>query len=123
VRFRAPLPADQRRRAGTQKVLDPRSRLPQVSFNPLPLVKAQMDPPLLLDVRLGDQIKRVRAVLVMGAVLGDGKSNDMLCGRVMSSSRTMRLSELRLPPQLLPPTPFSLDKLCSHRTSHKGSYV
>ena len=53
-----------------------------------PLVKAQTEPRPLLTVRLGDQIRRVCVILLMGAVLGDGKSNDMQSGRVCSFSRT-----------------------------------
>ncbi len=64
-----------------------------------PLVNAQANPPLL-DVRLGDQIKRVRAIIVMGAVLGDGKSNDMLTGRVAASSGTLRLSRATFTPSV-----------------------
>ena len=56
-----------------------------------PLVKAQKDP-THVDVLLGDQLRRVRLVIVMAIVLGDGKSTDMLCGRVMSNSKTLRLS-------------------------------
>jgi hypothetical protein len=52
-------------------------------------VKAQNEHPLL-DVLLGDQIKSVRAILVMGAVLGGGKSNNMLSGRLGSFSQTLR---------------------------------
>ena len=63
-----------------------------------PIVKAQQDPRPLLDVRLGDQIKRVRAVLIMGTILGDGKSNDMLCGRVGAFSHTLRLSRATFTP-------------------------
>jgi hypothetical protein len=50
-----------------------------------PIVKAQTGRPLL-DVLLGDQIICVRAILVMGAILGDGKSNDIICGRAGSFS-------------------------------------
>ena len=50
-----------------------------------PIVKAQNELPLL-DVLLGNQIKRVCAILVMGAILRDGKSNDMLYGRAGSFS-------------------------------------
>ena len=60
-------------------------------------MKAQTELPLL-DVLLGDQIKRVRAVLVMGALLGDGKSNEMLCGRIASFSGTLRLSRATFTP-------------------------
>jgi len=62
-----------------------------------PLVKAQREHPLM-EVRLGDQLKRVRAILLMGAVLGDGKSNDMLCGRVGAFSNTLRLSRATFTP-------------------------
>jgi hypothetical protein len=62
-----------------------------------PLVKAQKDQPLL-DVLLGDQIRRVRLIVVMAIILGDGKSTDMLCGRVMSSSNTLRLSRATFTP-------------------------
>jgi hypothetical protein len=82
-----------------------------------------MDPPLL-DVRLGDQIKRVRAVLVMGAVLGDGKA--MTCcvpGDVLVPNHASVPSYVYPLSCCLRHPAFSLDKLCSHRTSHKGSYV
>jgi hypothetical protein len=46
-----------------------------------PIVKAQTEPCPLLNVRLGDQVKHVRAILVMGAILGDRKSKSMLYGR------------------------------------------
>jgi hypothetical protein len=62
-----------------------------------PLVKAQKDRPLL-DVLLGDQIRRVYLIVVMAIILGDGKSTDMLCGRVMSSSSTLRLSRATFTP-------------------------
>jgi hypothetical protein len=62
-----------------------------------PVVKAQKNRPLL-DVLLGDQIRRVSMIVVMGIILGDGKSTDMLCGRVMSSSNTLRLSRATFTP-------------------------
>jgi hypothetical protein len=40
----------------------------------------------------------VRAVLLMGPILGDGKSQDMICSRVMSYSKTLRLSRGTLTP-------------------------
>jgi hypothetical protein len=62
-----------------------------------PLVKAQKDRPLL-EMLLGDQIRRVYLKIVMAIILGDGKSSDMLCGRVMSSSKTLRLSRATFTP-------------------------
>jgi hypothetical protein len=62
-----------------------------------PLVKAQKVPPLL-DMLLGDQVRRVRVIVVMAVILGDGKSNDMLCARVMSHSNTLRLSRATFTP-------------------------
>ena len=62
-----------------------------------PLVEAMKNPPLL-RVLLGDQVRKVRATIVMGAVLGDGKSNDMSAARVMNSHRTLRLSRATLTP-------------------------
>jgi hypothetical protein len=62
-----------------------------------PLVKAQKDPPLI-DVLLGDQLRRVRLIIIMAIILGDGKSNDMLCGRVMSNTKTLRLSRASFTP-------------------------
>ena len=57
-----------------------------------PLVKAQKYPPLV-DVLPGDQLRRVHLVIVMAIVLEDGRSTDMmLCGRVMSNSKTLRSS-------------------------------
>jgi hypothetical protein len=64
-----------------------------------PIVDAQNDPPLL-DVLLGDQISRVRAIILMGPVLGDGKSNDMLCGRVQSFTETLRIHRGVLTPSV-----------------------
>ena len=64
-----------------------------------PLVKAQTEPCPLLNVRLGDHIRRVCVILLMGrAVLGDEKSNDMQCDRVGSFSRTLRLSRATFTP-------------------------
>jgi hypothetical protein len=64
--------ADQRRRAGTQKVLDPAFAITTSVFQSLqPLVKAQMDPPSGCATWGSNQAS---AVLVMGAVLGDGKA-------------------------------------------------
>ena len=65
-----------------------------------PLVKAQIERPLM-DVRLGNQIRRVRTKLLLGTVLGDGKSNDMLCGRVGSFTNTLRLSRATFTPSYL----------------------
>ena len=62
-----------------------------------PMIEAMKQPPIL-QVRLGDQVRHVRAHLLMAAVLGDGKSNDMVCGRIMSSSRTLRLSRATYTP-------------------------
>jgi hypothetical protein len=62
-----------------------------------PLVKAQKDLPLL-DILLGNQVRRVRIIIVMAVILGDGKSTDMLCGRVMSHSNTLRLSRATFTP-------------------------
>jgi hypothetical protein len=83
--------ADQTRRAGTKSgfgssVCDYHKCLSMLLE---PIVNDQTEHPLL-DVLL-DQIKRVRAILVMGAVLGDGKSNEMVCGRVASFSGTLHL--------------------------------
>ena len=62
-----------------------------------PLVKAQKDPPLL-DVLLGNQVRKVYVTVVMAILLGDGKCTDMLCGRVMSHSNTLRLSRATFTP-------------------------
>jgi hypothetical protein len=62
-----------------------------------PLVLAQKKSPLMTVV-LGEQVRRVRAVLLMGPILGDGKSQDMICSRVMSYSKTLRLSRATLTP-------------------------
>jgi hypothetical protein len=62
-----------------------------------PLVQAQKDPPLL-DMLLGDQVRRVQLIVVMAVILGDGKSTDMLCGRVMSHTNTLRLSRATFTP-------------------------
>jgi hypothetical protein len=64
---------------------------------PEPLVKAQKDRPLL-DMLLGNQIHRVCLIVIMAIILGDGKSADMLCGRVMSSSNTLHLSRATFTP-------------------------
>jgi hypothetical protein len=87
--------ADQTRQAGTKSgfgssVRDYHKCL-SILLEPI-LVKAQTEHPLL-DVLLGDQIKHVRAILVMGAFLADGKSNEMLCGRVAPFSGTLCLSQ------------------------------
>jgi hypothetical protein len=88
--------ADQRRRAGTQKVLDPAFAITTSVFQSLqPLVKAQMDPPFwMCDLGIKSSECRSRN----GCSSGWWKSNDMLCGRVMSSSRTMRLSRATFTP-------------------------
>jgi hypothetical protein len=65
-----------------------------------PLVKAQKDPPLL-DVLLGVQVCRVCITVIMAIILGDGKSTDMLCGRVMLHSNTLRLSRATFAPSAL----------------------
>jgi hypothetical protein len=65
-----------------------------------PLVLAQKKPPLMTVV-LGDQVRKVRVVLLMGPILGDGKSQDMICCRVMSNSKTLRLSRGTLTPSCL----------------------
>ena len=63
-----------------------------------PLVNARQNPHLV-DVLLGDQIRRVYLIIIMGIVLGDGKSTDMLCGRVLvSHSKTLRLSHASFTP-------------------------
>jgi hypothetical protein len=61
-------------------------------------VKAQTEPHSLLNVHLGDQIRRVCVILLMGAVMGDGKSTDMQCGRIGSFSRTLHLSRATFTP-------------------------
>jgi hypothetical protein len=91
--------ADQTRRAGAKSgfgssVCDYHKCL---SILLEPMVNAQTEHPLL-GVLLGNQIKRVRAILVMGAVLGDGKSKEMVCGRAVSSSGTLRLSRATFTP-------------------------
>jgi hypothetical protein len=65
-----------------------------------PLVEAQRRQPLMTVV-LGQQVRRVRAVLLMAPILGDGKSQDMICSRVMSYSKTLRLSRGTLTPSCL----------------------
>jgi hypothetical protein len=91
--------ADQTRRAGTKSGFGSSVRDHHKCLSILlePIVNAQTENPLL-DVLLGDQIKRVRVFLVMGAVLGDGKSNEMVCGRVASFSGTLRLSRATFTP-------------------------
>jgi hypothetical protein len=61
-------------------------------------VEAQIELHPLLNVRLGDQIRRVCVILFTGAVLGDRKSKDMQCGRVGSFSRTLCLSRATFTP-------------------------
>jgi hypothetical protein len=72
-----------------------------------PLVKAQTELHPLLNVRLGDQIQHVCLILLMGAVRGDGKSNDMQCGWVGSFSRTLHLSRATFTP-----SKFASDTSC-----------
>jgi hypothetical protein len=55
------------------------------------IVEAQRSPPLI-DILLGTQLRRCRTVLLMGTLLGDGKSQDMSCGRVGAQTNTLRLS-------------------------------
>jgi hypothetical protein len=62
-----------------------------------PLVEAMREPPIV-DVLLGNQIRRVRLIIVMAIALSDGKSSDMLCGRVMSQSNCLRLSRATFTP-------------------------
>ncbi len=92
--------ADQTRRGGTLSGFGSSVRDYHKCLSILlePIVKAQTEPRPLLAVHLGDQIKRVLFILVMGAVLGDGKSNNILCGRVGSFSRTLRLSRATFTP-------------------------
>jgi hypothetical protein len=92
--------ADQTRRGGTLRGFGSSVRDYHKCLSILlePLVKAQTEPRPLLNVRLGDQIRRVCVLLLMGAVLGDGKSNDMQCVRVGSFSRTLRLSRATFTP-------------------------
>jgi hypothetical protein len=55
-----------------------------------PLVEAQQNPPTI-DILLGDQVCRRRLILLMGFLLGDGKSQDMATGRVAAFTNTFRL--------------------------------
>jgi hypothetical protein len=65
--------ADQRRELVHKRFWIQRSRLPQVSFNPLATVSQGSNGPSSSGRATWDQIKRA-CVLVMGAVLGDGKA-------------------------------------------------
>ena len=85
--------ASQSRRAGTQSGYGSsvRDYHKCLSIVLQPIVDAQRSPPLL-DILLGSQLRRCRTVLVMGTLLGDGKSQDMSCGRVGAHTHTLRLS-------------------------------
>jgi hypothetical protein len=96
-------------------------RLPQVSFSPLTALVRLKWILLFADCDSGIKSSEVRAVLGMGAVPAMEKKHAVW--RVMSSSRTMRLSAATFTPLrccLRYPLGISLDKLCGHRTSHKG---
>lgn len=54
------------------------------------LIQAQQDPPTI-RMQLGDEIKVVKPIVRLHFVMGDAKSNDMLCGRIQSRRRTNRL--------------------------------
>jgi hypothetical protein len=75
-------------------------------------------------MRLGDQIKRVRAVLVMGAVLGDGKA--MTCcvaGDVLVPNHASLRATFT--PSAVAPTPPQLFHWINSAVIErvKGSYV
>ena len=54
-------------------------------------MEAQSSPPLI-DIRLGNQVCRRCIILLMGTLLGDGKSHDMSCGHVGAYTKTLCLS-------------------------------
>ena len=70
-----------------------------MSFNSSRANSEKAQPRPLLDVPLlGDQIKRVDVILVMGGILRDGKSNGMLCDGVRSFPQTLCLSQATFTP-------------------------
>ena len=91
--------ASQTRRAGTQKGYGSSVRDYHKCLSILlqPFVEAQTNPPLL-DLLLGNKLCRCRTVLLMGTLLGDGKSHDLSCGRVGAQTNTLRLSRAVLIP-------------------------
>ena len=91
--------AAQTRRAGTQKGYGSSVRDYHKCLSILlqSFVEAQKNPPLL-DIRLGNNVCRCRIVLIMGTLLGDGKSHDLSCGRVGAQTNTLRLSRAVLVP-------------------------
>ena len=74
-----------------------------------PLRVAQNDRPFL-DMRLGNQVRRVRAFLPMSIVMGDGLSNDTLVGRVKSYSGTLCLTRSCFLPSHLASNPRCWNK-------------
>ena len=85
--------ASQSRYSGTQKGYGSgvRDYHKMLSIILQPLVEAQSSPPLL-DIRLGNQVCRRCITLLMGTLLGDGKSHNMSCDRVGAYTKTFCLS-------------------------------
>ena len=85
--------ATQSRRAGTQKGFGSAVRDYHKCLSVIlqPIVHAQKSPPLI-DILLGNKLRRCRTVLLMGTLLGDGKSQDISCGRLGAHTNTLRLS-------------------------------
>ena len=54
-------------------------------------LKHVQEHPPLMDVMIGNEIRRVRVEIFVTAVLGDGKSNYTLCTRVRAHKNTLRL--------------------------------